>query len=85
MTISQAEAFARIRLLRSPNVGPVSYAQLLRRFGNAPSAIEALPDLAVQRHARALRDDDRPKLQTKLLDLWQKPRQQRHGMIGDRL
>ena len=23
---------ARIRLLRSPNVGPVSYAQLLRRF-----------------------------------------------------
>ncbi|HSG35079.1 MAG TPA: DNA-processing protein DprA, partial [Sphingomonadaceae bacterium] len=44
--ISQAEAFARIRLLRSPNVGPVSYAQLLRRFGSAEQAIEALPDLA---------------------------------------
>jgi len=44
--LSQDEAFARIRLLRSPNVGPVSYAQLLRRFGNAQAALEALPDLA---------------------------------------
>jgi DNA processing protein len=39
------DAFARIRLLRSPNVGPVSYFQLLRRFGSAAAAIEALPDL----------------------------------------
>jgi DNA processing protein len=46
VTLTQDEAFARIRLLRSPNVGPVSYAQLLRRFGNAQAAIEALPDLA---------------------------------------
>jgi len=44
--ISQAEAFARIRLLRSPNIGPVSYRQLLRRFGDAQAALEALPDLA---------------------------------------
>ena len=28
--LSQEEAFARIRLLRSPNIGPVSYGQLLR-------------------------------------------------------
>ncbi|MFM5908468.1 MAG: DNA-processing protein DprA [Novosphingobium sp.] len=46
LDISQEEAFARIRLLRSPNVGPVSYAQLLRRFGNARSAIDALQELA---------------------------------------
>jgi len=44
--LSQDEAFARIRLLRSPNIGPVSYAQLLARFGTASRAIEALPDLA---------------------------------------
>ncbi len=43
--LSQEEAFARIRLLRSPNIGPVSYAQLIARFGNAQAAIEALPDL----------------------------------------
>jgi DNA processing protein len=48
MSITQEEAFARIRLLRSPNVGPVSYAQLLRRFGDAARAIEALPDLAAR-------------------------------------
>lgn len=44
--LSQAEAFARIRLLRSPNIGPVSYRQLLRRFGTAEAALDALPDLA---------------------------------------
>lgn len=44
--ITQDEAFARIRLLRSPNVGPVSYAQLLARFGEATAALAALPDLA---------------------------------------
>ncbi|MEL7189304.1 MAG: DNA-processing protein DprA [Pseudomonadota bacterium] len=43
--LSQPEAFARIRLLRSPNIGPVSYRQLLARFGTAEVAIEALPDL----------------------------------------
>ena len=46
--LTQDEAFARIRLLRSPNIGPVSYAQLLRRFGKASAALEALPDLAAR-------------------------------------
>ena len=46
--LSQEEAFARIRLLRSPNIGPVSYRQLLRRFGTAQAALEALPDLAAR-------------------------------------
>ena len=44
--LSQDEAFARIRLLRSPNIGPVSYRQLLRSFGDAKAALAALPDLA---------------------------------------
>ena len=43
--LSQEEAFARIRLLRSPNIGSVSYAMLLHRFGAATQALEALPDL----------------------------------------
>jgi len=45
-TLSQEEAFARIRLLRSPNIGPVSYRQLLHRCGSAEAALAALPDLA---------------------------------------
>lgn len=48
MTLTQQEAFARIRLLRSPNIGPVSYRQLLRRCGDAARALEALPDLAAR-------------------------------------
>ncbi|MFC3096290.1 DNA-processing protein DprA [Alteraurantiacibacter palmitatis] len=45
-SLTQEEAFARIRLLRSPHIGPVSYRQLLRRFGTAAAALDALPDLA---------------------------------------
>ncbi|MFM2301953.1 MAG: DNA-protecting protein DprA [Pseudomonadota bacterium] len=45
-TLSQEEAFARIRLLRSPNVGPVSYRQLLARCGTASAAIAQLPQIA---------------------------------------
>ena len=44
--LSQGEAFARIRLLRSPNIGPVSYHQLMRRFGTGQAALAALPDIA---------------------------------------
>lgn len=43
--LTQAEAFARIRLLRSPNIGPVSFRKLLARFGNAVAALEALPEM----------------------------------------
>ena len=54
---NREEMFARIRLLRSPNVGPVTYAQLLRRFETAVAALDALPDLA-RRGARAYRAAD---------------------------
>lgn len=52
--LDQAEAFARIRLLRSPNIGPVSYTQLLARFGSAVEALAALPELG-SRGGRAYR------------------------------
>ena len=51
--LTRDEAFARIRLLRSPNVGPVGYRQLLQRFGTAARAIDGLPDLA-QRGGRRI-------------------------------
>ena len=47
-SLAQDEALSRIRLLRSPHVGPISYLQLLRRFGTAQAALEALPDLAAR-------------------------------------
>jgi len=49
--LDRDEAFARIRLLRSPNVGPVSYRQLVARFGSAGAAVEALPGLVGRRGA----------------------------------
>lgn len=43
---TQSERLAAIRLIRSEHVGPVTYRQLLARFGSARRALEALPDLA---------------------------------------
>ena len=48
MNLTPEAEFARIRLLRSPGIGPVSYFQLLRRFGDAAAALDALPDLAAR-------------------------------------
>jgi DNA processing protein len=38
----------RLRLIRSENVGPVTYFQLLARFGSAGAALAAIPDLAAR-------------------------------------
>ena len=46
--LSQAEAFARLRLLRSPGSGGATYLQLLARCGSAIEALAALPDLAAR-------------------------------------
>jgi DNA processing protein len=35
-----------IRLIRSPSIGPVTYRQLLARFGSPGEALAAIPDLA---------------------------------------
>ena len=44
--LTEKERLDRLRLIRSENVGPVTFRALLRRFGSARAAIEALPDLA---------------------------------------
>ncbi|MEO6361332.1 MAG: DNA-processing protein DprA, partial [Sphingomicrobium sp.] len=41
-----ADLIDRIRLVRSPGIGPVTFRQLLARFGSAASALEAVPELA---------------------------------------
>jgi DNA processing protein len=64
--LSQQEAFARIRLLRSPNIGPVSYRQLIARFGSAAAALDALPDLA-SRGGRAYRPASAESIEREVL------------------
>lgn len=36
----------RIRLVRSGGIGPITFRQLIARFGSAAAALEAVPDLA---------------------------------------
>ena len=44
-TFPEGERLDRIRLARTPNIGPITFRQLIARFGNAGDAIEALPTL----------------------------------------
>lgn len=49
------EDFARLRLVRSARIGPVTYKQLIGRFGSARAAIDALPELAKRGGARGVK------------------------------
>jgi len=44
--VTPAEKLARLRLIRSENVGPITYNRLMQRFGTAERALEALPEMA---------------------------------------
>ncbi|MDR3373872.1 MAG: DNA-processing protein DprA [Ancalomicrobiaceae bacterium] len=46
VTLSDAQRRAWLRLIRSENVGPVTFRALVNHFGSADKALEALPDLA---------------------------------------
>jgi DNA processing protein len=44
--LNPSERLDWLRLIRSENVGPVTFYQLLQRFGSAAAALAALPELA---------------------------------------
>ena len=44
--VDREDCIARLRLMRTPTVGPVTYSQLMLRFGTAAAALDAIPDLA---------------------------------------
>ena len=50
--VSDAERLDWLRLIRTENVGPITFHRLLDRYGSARAALEALPELA-QRGGRA--------------------------------
>lgn len=43
--LTDSERLDWLRLIRSENVGPISFFQLLRRYGTAAAALDALPCL----------------------------------------
>ncbi len=55
--LSDAERLDWLQLIRSENVGPITFRRLLTRFGTAKTALDALPDLASKGGAKA-----RPKI-----------------------
>lgn len=55
MTAAGQDQQDKLRLIRSANIGPVSYVQLVRRFGSARAALEAIPDLAARAGGRSPR------------------------------
>lgn len=46
MPLSKRETLDWLRLIRTANVGPITFYKLLERFGTATAALDALPDLA---------------------------------------
>ena len=50
--ISEAERLACLRLFRTDNIGPITFYQLVDRFGSASEALLALPELS-QRGGRS--------------------------------
>jgi DNA processing protein len=45
-SLSPTERLDWLRLIRSENVGPITFYQLLARFGSAGAALDALPEIA---------------------------------------
>jgi DNA processing protein len=56
----------RLRLVRSPGIGPVTFRQLMRRFGSAAAAIEAVPDLARRGGGKAPRITERSEAEREI-------------------
>ncbi|MCG6858165.1 MAG: DNA-processing protein DprA [Salaquimonas sp.] len=46
LTLSDEQRLAWLRLIRSDNVGPATFRDLINHFGTAAAALEALPELA---------------------------------------
>ena len=56
----------RLRLVRSPGIGPVTFRQLIARFGSVSAALEAVPDLAARGGGKAPRLMDRKQAEAEI-------------------
>ena len=55
MSDTDQDRLDRLRLIRSANIGPVTYFQLIQRFGSARAALDAIPQLAARAGGKAPR------------------------------
>jgi DNA processing protein len=66
---ASGDQIARLRLIRSENIGPITYFQLLARFGSAAAALEAIPELAARGGGRAPRLASRSPIEREMEDV----------------
>jgi DNA processing protein len=64
-----SDIVARLRLIRSENIGPITYFQLLARFGSAQAAMDAVPDLAARGGGRAPRLVPRSQIEREMAEV----------------
>lgn len=55
LRLSDAQRLNWLRLLRSDNVGPSTFRDLINRYGSAGAALDALPELAARGGKRSIR------------------------------
>lgn len=55
LRLSDAQRLNWLRLLRSDNVGPSTFRELINRYGSAGAALDALPELAARGGKRRIR------------------------------
>ena len=53
--LDDRERVACLRLIRSSNVGPVTFRELINAFGGAAAALDALPELAAKGGGKSFR------------------------------
>ena len=63
--MGREEKFACLRLIRTPNIGPMTFSLLLQRYGSAIKALRAFPEVA-KRGARSLKPASRALAEAEL-------------------
>jgi DNA processing protein len=63
--MDREEKIAHLRLIRTPNIGPMTFSLLLQRYGSAADALRAVPELA-KRGGRTLKPAPRSLAEAEL-------------------
>lgn len=66
IALTDRQRIAWLRLIRSDNVGPATFRDLINHFGSAERALEALPDLASRGGSRGVRIASRSEAEAEL-------------------
>jgi DNA processing protein len=53
IALADHQRMAWLRLIRSENIGPITFVELIKRFGTASNALEALPDITRRSYGKS--------------------------------